>query len=283
MSDVAIVTDSTSDLSGPLAETSGITIVPLFVRFGDESFRDTVDLSREAFYRRFRESSALPSTSQPASAMFADAFRPHVEAGRSVVCLTIDGHLSGTVNAARAAANEFPDATIAIVDSGTVSGGLGGIALYAADLARTSTPLPSLLAALERARDVARGYAVVPDLSHAVRTGRVSRPLAMIGSMMNVLPVLRLGGGTIEQAARVRTFARAQDAMIAAALKLVDAAPNARVIVAHADAPGLAQTVAERVRTEAKQPLHTLEVVEAGPVIATHAGPGAVGVFVLPG
>jgi DegV family protein with EDD domain len=283
VSAVAVITDSTSDLDPALAAEHGIDVVPLFVNFGDERFRDTVDLTREAFYARFRTTDVLPTTSQPTSAMFEDAFRPHVEAGREIVCLTINAKLSGTANAATGAARQFPDATIHVIDSATVSGGLGVIALYAADLARAGHAGPTLVAALERARDVARGYAVVPDLTHAVRTGRVSRTMAFIGSLVKILPVLRFAGGAIEEEARVRTYARAQDAMIAAALRAIDAAPNARVAVAHADAPAIAHAVADRLRAGSTQPLHSLDILEAGPVIATHAGLAAVGVFVLPG
>jgi DegV family protein with EDD domain len=283
VSAVAVITDSTSDLDPALAAQHGIDVVPLFVQFGDERFRDTVDLSREAFYARFRTTEILPTTAQPTSAMFEDAFRPHVAAGREIVCLTINAKLSGTANAATAAARQFPEASIHVIDSATVSGGLGVIALYAADLAHAGHAGATLVAALERARDVARGYAVIPDLTHAVRTGRISRTMAFIGSLVKILPVLRFANGAIEEEARVRTYARAQDAMIAAALRTIDAAPNARVAVAHADAPALAQTIAGRLRAATTQPIHSLDILEAGPVIATHAGLDAVGVFVLPG
>ena len=283
MTAVAIVTDSTSDLDTATATRYGIDIVPLFVHFGDARFRDTVDLSREAFYRRLRSETVLPTTSQPTAAMFEDAFRPHVEAGREIVCLTINAKLSGTINAATAAAQQFPDASIAIVDSAMVSGGLAVEAMHAADLAHAGADGAAVRSALERDREAVRGYAVVPDLSHAVRTGRVSRTMAFIGSLVKILPVLRFAGGAIEEEARVRTYARAQDAMIEAAVRVIDAAPGARVAIAHADAPALAASVAARLRDRIREPLQALDIIEAGPVIATHAGPDAVGIFALPG
>jgi DegV family protein with EDD domain len=283
VSGVAIVTDSTSDLDTAAAAAYGIDIVPLFVNFGDERFRDTVDLSREDFYRRLRSEAVLPTTSQPTSAMFEDAFRPHVEAGREVVCVTINATLSGTMNAATAAAAQFPGAPITVVDSAMVSGGLAVQAMHAADLVRVGAGGAAVVAELGRDRERARGYAVIPDLSHAVRTGRVSRAMAFIGSLVKILPVLRFAGGAIEEEARVRTYARAQDAMVDAALRAIEAGPGARVCIAHADAPALAATIATRVRERITQPVHSLDVIEAGPVIATHAGLDAVGIFVLPG
>ena len=280
---IAVVTDSTSDLDVRIAERHGIDVVPLFVQFGDERFRDGIDLSREAFYRRFRRDAVLPTTAQPTAAMFEDAFRPHVEAGNEIVCITINAKLSGTANAATAAAQQFPGAAIAVFESGMVSGGLAVLAMFAADLARSGADTTLLLGALERARDAVRGYAVIPDLSHAVRTGRVTHIQGFIGSIVKILPVLRFAGGAIEEEARVRTYARAEDAMLAAALRVIDAGPGARVCIAHADALARAEAVAARLRERIAQPVHSLDVIEAGPVIATHAGPDAVGIFVLPG
>ncbi len=283
MTAVAVITDSTSDLDTATAARYGVDVVPLFVHFGDERFRDTVDLSREAFYARLRAEPVLPTTSQPTATMFEDAFRPHVEAGRPIVCVTINAALSGTMNAATAAAQQFAGAPIAIVDSAMVSGGLAVLVMHAAELARNGADAAAVVDALQRDRERARGYAVIPDLSHAVRTGRISRTLAFVGSLVKILPVLRFSGGAIEEEARVRTYARAQDAMIDAALRAIDAAPGARICVAHADAPAPAATIVARLRERMTQPVHALDVIEAGPVIATHAGPDALGIFVLPG
>ncbi len=282
MTAVAVVTDSTSDLDAATAARTGIAVVPLFVQFGDERYRDAVDLTREAFYRRLRAEAAVPTTAQPTAAMFEDAFRPAVDAGRDVVCLTINANLSGTINAATAAAQSFPDACIRIVDSAMVSGGLALLALHAAELAHAGAGADAIAQALDGDRERVRGYVVMPDLSPAVRTGRISRTQAFVGSLVKVLPVLRFAGGAIEEEARVRTYARAQDAMIAAAARTIDAAPGARVCIAHANAPALAASVEERLRARITRPPHALDVVEAGPVIATHAGPDAVGIFVLP-
>jgi DegV family protein with EDD domain len=199
------------------------------------------------------------------------------------VCVTINAALSGTMNAATAAAQQFAGAPIAIVDSAMVSGGLAVLVMHAAELARDGADAAAVVDALQRDRERARGYAVIPDLSYAVRTGRISRTLAFVGSLVKILPVLRFSGGAIEEEARVRTYARAQDAMIDAALRAIDAAPGARICVAHADAPEPAATIAARLRERMTQPVHALDVIEAGPVIATHAGPDALGIFVLPG
>jgi DegV family protein with EDD domain len=280
---LAVVTDSTSDLDAETAARFGIDVVPLFVQFGEERFRDGVDLTRDAFYGRLRAGAVLPSTSQPTAVMFEDAFRPFVDAGREIVCLTINAAVSGTINAATAAAQQFPGAPITVVDSTCVSGGLGLQAMLAAELARDGADAATVLAALARAREFGCGYVAIPDLSHVVRTGRMSRTQALIGGVVKIVPVLRLARGEMPVVARVRTFARARDFVVAAVADVVDAAPGARVAVMHADAPAAARVFADELRARITQPLHALDILEAGPAIATHSGPDAVGVFVLPG
>ncbi len=280
---VAIVTDSTSDLDAADARARGIDVVPLFVNFGDTRFRDNVDLTRDEFYRKLASLSALPTTAQPTPAMFEDAFRPHVQAGRAIVCLTIMGSLSGTLNAANAAANAFPGAAIHIVDSETVAGGLALQTQHASDIANAGGDAHAVLAGLARDRQVLRGFATIPDLSHAVRTGRVSRAQAFVGSLVKIVPVLRIEKGKIEEYARVRTYVRALDTMIDAAAAVANEADGARVCVIHSHIADEAVRLVAKLRAKiTTTPLH-FEQLEAGPVIGTHAGQGAVGIFVIPG
>jgi DegV family protein with EDD domain len=280
---VAIVTDSTADLVPADAQARGIAVVPLFVNFGDVRYRDRLDLTREAFYEKLASEKTLPTTSQPTPAMFEDAFRPHVEAGRPIVCVTITASLSGTINAAHTAARSFPQARIEVVDSGTVAGGLALQAQHASDLARAGAGVEDVVAAVLRGAERLRGYATVPDLSHAVRTGRVSRAQAFLGSALKIVPVLRVDSGKIAEHARVRTFARALDTMVDAAANEANRADGAYLCVIHARAAAEAQRVATKLREKLTRAPVLFETLEAGPVIGTHAGQGAVGLFVLPG
>lgn len=280
---VAIVTDSTADLDPADAAARGISVVPLFVNFGDARFRDRIDLSLDEFYRKLASLTVLPTTSQPTPAMFEEAFRPHVEAGRPIVCLTIMSSLSGTINAANTAAQTFPGAEIHVVDSETAAGGQALQVQHASDVARAGGDVQAVLAALARDRAVLRGFATIPDLSHAVRTGRVSRAQAFIGSLVKIVPVLRIERGKVEEQARVRTFARAIDTMIDAAALEANKADGARICVIHSHATELATDVIAKLRAKTTTTPFSIEQLEAGPVIGTHAGPGAVGIFVIPG
>ncbi len=276
---VAIVTDSTSDLSSG----DGIDVVPLFVNFGDTRFRDQIDLSRDEFYRKLASLKVLPTTAQPTPAMFEDAFRPHVAAGEPIVCVTVMASLSGTINAANTAVQAFPGAEIHVVDSATTAGGLALQAQHARDIARAGGDVPAILTALARDREVLRGFVTVPDLSHAVRTGRVSRTQAFIGSLVKIVPVLRLDSGKIQEHARVRTYARAIDTCIDSAAAEANKADGARICVIHSHAAGEAARVVSKLREKITTTPAAFEQLEAGPVVGTHAGQGAIGIFVIPG
>jgi len=277
---VAIVTDSTSDIEPSRAEALGVTVVPLMVLWGDKSFRDYVDLTRPEFYAKLAAEPVLPTTSQPTAAMFEAAFRPLVERGDEVLCVVVSSKLSGTINAARAAASVFPDATIRIVDSETAAGGLGMQILLANEMRKQGATLDQIEAELIEEEATQRLYACVPDLSHLQRNGRIGKAQALIGSLMKIVPVLRLKDGEVAAEAQVRTMTRARQAMLDLTIQNTPDPANARYLVMHTNALPLAQSVLEelRARLGGVEP-KLLDILEAGPVIAVHAGPGAVGIF----
>jgi DegV family protein with EDD domain len=280
---VAIVTDSTSDLDAALAAKHGITIVPLFVNFGDERFRDGVDLSRDDFFRRMRDGKVLPTTSQPTAAAFEDVFRPLVEAGRPIVSIHITQGLSGTINAARAAAAQFPGASIELVDSMTVTGGCALLALHAAELAEQGMGTAGILSAIELDKRRQHGYCTLPDLTHVTRTGRIGKAQAALGGLLKIVPVLRVGNGEIEVEARVRTFARAQETIVESTLRDLGDVPKARIIVMHAHAPESGAALIAMLRAKLVEEPAYLAMAEGGPAISTHAGEGAVAIFSIAG
>ena len=278
---IRVVTDSTSDIDPQRAAALGVTIVPLFVVFGDTSYRDYIDLSRRDFFKKLSAEKVLPTTSQPTSQMFEEAFRPLVEAGHEILVLTISSHLSGTINAARAAAQQFPNAKIVVYDSESAAGGLGIMTLRAQEMIAAGAGWEDLLAALDRERAVQRIYACISDLSHLQRTGRIGKAQQVLGTLMKIVPVIALKDGQVSAEAQVRTFARAQSSMIDLALAAVTDASKARFLVMHTDAPQLAENamIQLRAKLDGVEP-RLLDILEAGPVIATHAGPGAVGICV---
>jgi DegV family protein with EDD domain len=280
---VAVVTDSTSDLDAALAAQSGIGVVPLFVNFGDERFRDGIDLSRAEFFKRMRQGSTLPTTSQPTAAMFEDVYRPLVESDRPIVSIHISSKLSGTINAARAAAEQFPGATIRLVDSMTVTGGCALLALHAAELAVGDGDADAIVAAIEGDKTRQHGYFTVPDLSHVTRTGRIGKAQAVLGGLLKIVPVLRFSNGEVEVEARVRTFARAQETIVESTLRELGDVAKARIIVMHAHAPEAGAALVEMLRAKLNANPAILALAEGGPAISVHAGEGAVAIFSIAG
>jgi len=277
---VAVVTDSTADLESEVAASLGVDVVPLFVNFGESSFRDRIDIMRDEFYARLRADETLPTTSQASVASYAECFARHTAAGREVVCISISGALSGTINAAHAAAKDFPTASIRIVDSRTVSAGLMLLVYAAAALAAQGRNGDEIVRVLETLRTRQRLFAAVPDLSHAVRTGRVSKGMAMLGGIMKISPVITLDeDGKVAEFARVRTFERALDTLVDATVSHLTGAAGAQLAIVHAQAPRTAGTLRERLLTKLAMPPARLDVIETGPAIAVHAGVGAAGIF----
>ncbi len=275
---VTVVTDSTSDIDPALAERVGVTIVPLFVTFGDRSYRDYVDLSRSDFYKKLATEKTLPGTSQPTPAMFEEAF---AQADGDIVCVTISSLLSGTINSARMAAQRFPERRIDVLDSRSASGGLALMVLQAVEMASAGAGSDAILADLDASLQRHRFLACIPDLSHLQRTGRIGRAQAALGTIMRVVPVLSVEEGQVIAKAQVRTFARAQEMMLDLALDGLAEPERARFIIMHANAPERAEENRKRLlqRFGNVRP-RMLDVWEAGPVIATHGGAGAVGICV---
>ncbi len=277
---VAIVTDSTSDIEPQLARALEIEVVPLFVLWGGRSYRDYIDLTREQFYAKLASAKTLPSTSQPPAELFAEAFRRALQRAHEVVCVVISSKLSGTINAARSAAAQLPKQRVRVVDSLSVAGGLQMQVSRALELARRDASAEEICNALAAERAFARVYAALPDLSHVLRTGRIGKARFIVGTLMKIVPVLSLADGEVVAAAQVRTFARAVRTVVELTVRAIADPARSRLMVMHTNAPGLAEETAQQLREALNgRVLKSLQIQEAGPVIATHGGPGAVGIF----
>jgi DegV family protein with EDD domain len=276
---VRIVTDSTSDIEPERAKRHAITVVPLLVQFGNRSYRDVVELSRAEFYSKLLTESVLPTTSQPTVTMFQEVFA--ASAPDPAICVTISSHLSGTFNSARIAAERVSDRQrVVVYDSQSATGSLGLMVLRAAEAAAAGATLEAILKLLDEERRTQRLFACVPDLSHLQRSGRIGRARAALGTMMRIVPVLSLERGEVVAKAQVRTLSRARELMLDLALADLPSPTTSRFIVMHTNAPELASATAARLRERLGSEPKFLEIWEAGPVIATHGGPGAVGVCV---
>jgi DegV family protein with EDD domain len=274
---VRVVTDSTSDIPKALADELGITVIPLTVQFGEQSYRDGIDLTADDFYARLATTKELPQTSQPPPALFEHAYRHLITQG-DVVSVHLSHKFSGTVESARSVASQVAPAQIAVVDSGSVSMGLGMCVLAAARAARDG-------ASMQECADVAQSTAervhvavAFETLEYLRRGGRIGRASAFLGGLLHLRPVLTVKDGEAFPVTRARSRQKAIDEICSLLTKhehITD------VAIAHTTTPDDAASLAGRVRALA--PHATLHEVRFGPVLGVHGGPGMLGVAVVAG
>jgi fatty acid kinase fatty acid binding subunit len=273
MPGVHIVTDSACDLSDQLVKEHNILVVPLTIRFGDEELEDRRQLSPAEFWERCRGKGALPQTAAPSPGAFQAAYQQAVDEGaEGVLCLTISSKVSGTYASAVTAADTFEAAPVRVVDTYSLTMGQGLLVIAAAEDAAAGMGLDALVAATEDRIGRTRIYAVIGGLEHLQRGGRIGGARALVGSLLNIKPVIQLKDGEVAEESKQRTRARALAYMTE---KVKAAAPVERIAVADGACDDFTDVLAsmEGIATD-----HPLLPVELGPVVGTHAGPNTVGV-----
>ena len=272
----AVVVDSTADFPEAQQHYPNWRIVPLYVRFGTKSFRDYVELGPDDFYARLRGSPVMPTTSQPTPADFHAVYEELAGYDR-VYSLHIAGTLSGTVESARAASQEFGD-RIRVVDTETASAAVAMLGLSIQRRLERGTTDEEVEALVERHRRDTQLIFTLDTLDYLARGGRIGRAAAWAGQLLKVKPILTIREGEVVPLKRVRGNRRAFEEFIAAFEAGSSDGPNLRVAIVHADAPDRADALRELVRRT--RPQAQLELVTSlGPVVGTHAGPGTVGLF----
>jgi len=274
---VAFVTDSTADLRADLVMARGIEVVPLTVTLDGKDYRDGVDITAAEFYERLRPNSTT-STSQPSPALFAETYKALLRDHDEVLSLHIAERLSGTLASAQQAAAEVGEGRVHVVDSKVVSMALGLLCLVATAVLEEGGDAQEAIAEVERVRDSLRAYFTVGTLEHLRRGGRIGRASEMLGSVLQIKPVLMLSpDGEVAPLERVRTRERAL-ARVMELVRGVDTGQGLCAIVAHA----AAEDTAERFARDLDGVTDTLLVQPLGPVVGAHAGPGTVGVACYP-
>jgi DegV family protein with EDD domain len=272
----AIVLDSTADFPDARDRFPNWRLVPLYVRFGSDSYRDYVELGPEEFYSRLRNAPELPTTSQPTPADFLAAYEDLAAYDR-IYSLHIAGTLSGTVESARTAATEFGE-RVRIVDTTTASAAVAMLGLAIQRRLERGSSEEEIESVVERHRTSSRLVFTLDTLDYLARGGRIGRAAAWAGELLKVKPILTITDGEVVPLKRVRGNRRAFQEFAARLEAGSDDRPELRTAIAHADAPDRADALKDMVRRT--RPKAQLELVTTlGPVVGTHAGPGTVGFF----
>jgi len=273
---IVVVTESSAYISEEALDGMSIPVIPLWVMWGDENFRDGVDMDPPAFYRRLQESEVFPTTSQPSAGEFEDFFRQAGAGADAIVGVFITSKLSGTVPNAQAALAQLPELTIRVVDSLSVSMGLGFIALAAARAAAAGQSLDAVVAAAEEMRDRIHLIFTVDTLEYLHRGGRIGGAKWLMGTALKIKPLLHFEDGTIEPLAQVRTKRKAIAQMLDVAEERLGGKRMAEAAVIDADSPAEGDAIAEQVRERfGISPVYRTPL---SPAIGTHGGPGTVGI-----
>jgi DegV family protein with EDD domain len=280
---VAVVTDSTCDLPPTLLEELNIGVVPVRVYFGSENYLDKVTLTPSEFYARFAVTTQVPRTSQPPPADFTQVYQNLATHAGSIVSIHLSAAVSGTYQAAIVGSRAVEKTLLTHVDSRNVSVGLGLVVRAAAEAAVAGRSADEVARIARDAAARARLFIAVPTLDHLVRGGRVSPLKGLLAGILGLLPVLTLSAdGTAQPAAKARGFPAARRKMMALLFEAAQASAGngQRFGVAHCDAAELAESIAREIRQ--RYPESDVMIVECGPALGAHGGPGALAVAVLP-
>lgn len=276
---IAIVTDSTCDLPASELERLGVRRVPLYVNFKGKTYRDWEEIGPEEIVKGVAEGTALPTTSQPSPEDFAVVFREAAEAGADeILCLTISSELSGTYQSATLA-REQVGVPVTVFDSRHASLGLGNMVKKAAELRDRDASMQEVLAAVTHIRDSNYLLFTVGTLEYLQKNGRIGGAQALLGSLLNIKPILTLEEGKVQPAGRARGTKKALREMVARAKAYAASHPGTlKVNFLHIQDPDAAETMRRELR-DSGLAYEDGGVYEIGAVIAAHVGPGTFGMY----
>jgi fatty acid kinase fatty acid binding subunit len=273
----AIVVDSTADFPEAPQRFPNWRVVPLYVRFGDDSYRDYVELEPAEFYARLRGAAETPSTSQPTPGDFLAVYE-ELAGYERILSLHIAGKLSGTIESARSAAQLLGSDRVRTIDSQSASAAIAMLGLAIQRRLERGTSDEEVDALAERYHRDAGLLFTVETLEYLARGGRIGRARAWAGELLNIKPILSIKDGEVLPVKRVRGNRKAFNEFASAFDEGSRDGPSLRVAIAHADAPERAEALRKMVRHT--RPAAELELVTTlGPVVGAHAGPGTVGFF----
>lgn len=273
---IGVVTDSTAYIPKDLLEKYNIYTVPLSVVFGDESYREEIDISTEQFYEKVKESKNLPSTSQPAIGNFIELFEKLSEKYDAIISIHLSKKFSGTYEAAKSAGGMVEKVKVYPYDSELSAMPQGFFAIAAGEMVQEGKTVEEIIAKLDDMKEKTRAYFMVDDLSHLQRGGRLNSAQALVGSLLNIKPILHVVDGLIVPYEKIRTRKKALNRIMN--MLEEDAKNNnvKRVVFIHANN----EAAAIKLRDEFAENHPKIETILSyfGPVIGTHLGEGSLGV-----
>ena len=276
MSRIALVTDSTASLPPELAEQLNIHVIPAQVIFAGQTYRDGIDLTSAEFYEKLRAAPELPTTSQPSAGDFAKLYRSLSEEADAIISIHVSEHLSGTLASANTAKSTLDGVRIEIIDSRSVSLGLGLIVMAAARAISAGKSVEEIVMLVKDIIPKMNIVFVPETLKYLAKGGRIGGASALLGTVLQIKPVLCIEDGRIEVQEKVRSVKRARLRLIEIMQERMESAKEIHAAILHADCQADAEIMREMVAK--RLDCAELYVNELGSSVGTHAGPGTMGI-----
>ncbi|MBB5173768.1 DegV family protein [Texcoconibacillus texcoconensis] len=276
MRKTAFITDSTAYISEETRQQKGITMVPLNVTFGNETYQELTELTTDDFYEKIKHADELPTTSQPAIGIFVEQLEQLAKDNDDIIIVTLSSGISGTYQSAHTAADMVEDANVHVFDSEVSCMPQGFYALKAADMAQQGSSAEDIMQALETMRANTRAYFMVDDLNHLHRGGRLNGAQKIVGSLLQIKPILHFEDKVIVPYEKVRTEKKALARIFD--LLAEDAQDDSAldIVVIHANREQKADELIDKLKNQ--YPNAHVHKSYFGPVIGTHLGEGSLGI-----
>jgi DegV family protein with EDD domain len=267
---VQVITDSTSDIPQEMVEKLGIRVVPIYVRFGDKTYRDGIDIPSEKFYSMLASSQVHPATSQPNPNDFASVYSEYLESTDGIVSIHISSKISGTYNSAMQAKKTLGDSpTIEVIDSRFNSAGLGLVVMAAARSAQSGADLHEVSNDTHKAIEQVHMLGMFETMKYLARSGRVNKAIAAVSQILNVMPILTFSNGEIVRAGLVRTVSKGMDRIYGF---VKSNTPVTELTIVHSAVPDRANRLIQQLSEFI--PEERISTAELGAGLGVHGGPG---------
>ncbi|HTX78047.1 MAG TPA: DegV family protein [Longilinea sp.] len=273
---IRIVADTLSCISTQTAKEKGIFFLPQIIIFGDETYRDDTEMSPLQFLQKQATSPEFPKTAAPQPILYAPIFKEIAEKNDTAIVICPSGSLSGTLRSAQVGAQDFPDADIRIVDTNIIAAGLGTVVLQALEWARQGLDADTIIQKIKELSARNKVYFVVDTLEYLHRGGRIGAASALMGSLLDMKPILSFIDGKTEAVEKQRTKKRALSRMIEIIMSNCPHDSSAHVTIMHGNVEKEAQELAEVLKS--KLGIEDIELLYPPPAVLVHAGPGVLGV-----
>lgn len=280
MSKVRIVTDSTADIPVELIKELNIEIVPLKVIFGEESYKDWVELKPADFFTKLKSSDKLPTTSQPSPVEFYEVYNRLNQAGYSILSVHISSDLSGTFQSANLGKEMVPGADIEISDSRLVSMALGLIVIEAARAAKAGKSKEEIIELIEELKNKIKLYIVVDTLEYLQKGGRIGKASSMLGALLNIKPIITISEGIVTPVTKIRSKGKAIEKVLEMMKEDIHEKQSINYAIVYSDDIISVNNLKEKINNQFTVKESFLS--EIGSVIGTHGGPGLVAVIYYP-